>query len=547
MTRRPSFRIPLHHPARSERGVALLMTLFIVLIVAAVILQLALTTTADFAVSVNESVVARVEAAADTAFVDARKALLDDAQQSQDSGGGPGSAMAGGGSPIPGAGGGDPSQQQADNSDSLNDPWAKDQETSVNDIQVRVHIEDENRKFNVLTLVSKDQEFARASRERLVRIIDYLREFNGTERDIDSGSAETIVANIVQWLEGNRKGFERPTLHSNAPDSTVTLMVTLDELLAVEGIDEELLYDQRVNGVDYPGLESVLTIYTSLEAGPLKTNENSNSNPTADGSAPGTTPGDSASSNQTPGGSGSGNPAGGNSGSQQNAPAEKGKDPSTEPGKSLGVKININTAPPSVLRALAPSFDIPTDVWDAVIRYRNQLDEEKLKQSKENGDYLGDELPAGVDPATKIVDKTAFPTGEGAPATHIFSTLEDLNKVEEWKNLGNETAKKEVLKLLTTESDVFSIYIAARPTSGVGATRSQGVDAFGFATTTPGSNDPDDMPGGIVRRIRQVVWRRKGTSETVLLPVVVREERWVRKVSVNDFPIDKNTGQPSYR
>lgn len=526
-----------------ERGVALLMTLFICLIVAAVILQLTLTTSGEYAVSANESVMSRLDAACDAAMVDARKALLDDSQQSQDPNGGPGSTAMGGAPPLPG-GGGDPNGggQQQDDADTMNDPWAHDQETTINEVQVRVHVEDENRKFNILSLVSKDQEYARASRERLVRILDMMREFNGSERDLDSGTAETLAASIQQWLEGSRKNWERPALHSNKTDSTVTLMLTLDELLAIDGINEELMYDQRINNMNYPGLESVLTIWTSIEAGPIKS---ASDTAAAAGGTDGSTPPAGGSPNApAPGSSASG---GSSEGTTPPTDKEKVKDPAVAAGKSTGVKININTAPPCVLRALAPSFDIPTDVWDAVIRYRNQLDEDKLKKSRENGDYLGDELPPGVDPATKIVDRSASGPGEGGPETHHFASLEDLNKVDEWKNLANENAKKEILKLLTTKSDVFSIYVTARPASGLGASRSQSVDAFGITTTTPGSVDPDDMPGGIVKRTRQIVWRRTGTEESVLLPIIVREERLARKVTVNDFPVDPQTGQPNYR
>jgi hypothetical protein len=520
--------------------VALLMTLFVVLIVAAVILQLTVTTSSEYAVSGNEGVLARLDAAADAALVDARKALIDDAQQSQDSGDGSGG---GGGALMPGvAPSGDPGGagggQGAASADTLNDGWAHDQETSMADVQVRVHIEDENRKFNILSLVAKDQEFAKASRERLVRIIDMMREFNGSAKDIDSSYAETIAANIQAWLEGNRRNFDRPNLHSNKPDTTTTLPLTLDELLLVDGIDEDVFYDQKVGNLVYPGLESVLTVWTSLEAGAIKNDETSSgTDPGTSGST--TPPGNTAGNSNT-----TGNPT---DPSSSGADESKVNDPAVAGGKTQGVKININTAPPCVLRALMPNFDISTDVWDAIIRYRNQIDEEKLKKARESGDYTGGEFPPGVDPATKVVDRSSYVQGEGGPSTQIFSSLDDLNKIDEWKNLANDNAKKEVLKLLTTKSEVFSIYITARPSTGRGALQGPSVDAFGVSTTAPGQTDADDTPGGIVKRIRQVVWRRTSQSETVLLPLIVREERHVRKVQVPEFPVDAKSGQPIFR
>jgi hypothetical protein len=170
-----------------------------------------------------------------------------------------------------------------------------------------------------------------------------------------------------------------------------------------------------------------------------------------------------------------------------------------------------------------------------------------LKASRESGEYSGDALPPGVDPVTKIVDRTSYKNGQGGPPTHHFSTTEDLNKVDEWKNFSNDNAKKEFLKLITTKSDVYTITVTARPTTGVGAMRGQGSDAFGTVTTIPGATDENDMPGGIVKRFRQVAWRRVAKNEAVLLPILVREERFDRKLNLSDYPIDPKTGNPILR
>ena len=520
---------------RSQRGVALLLTLFIVLIVAAMVMQLAVATSSDYAVSSNEASMARLDGAVDVALVEARKALIEDAQSSAGGGGpmGSGASLAGSGPP-----GGDPNSKK-DDADSLNDSWAHDQETTVGDLQVRVHVEDENRKFNLLNLVSKDQDYARASKERLIRIIDSLREFQGSQFDLNNSDAESIASNIQHWLEGNRRDFDRPALLSNKSDSPVTAALTIDEMLLVEGVNEFLLYDQKFDGIDYPGLSSVLTVWTSLEAGPVPKDDGS----TPPGGDPSTNgqPTNSSSSSST---STSGSSTAGTDGVGL---AGKPRDPATSSGRSLGVKINLNTAPPCVLRSLMPAFDIPTDVIDGILKYRNQLDEDKLKSARDAGEYQGDAYPPGVDPATKLVDRSSYKSGDGGPPTHYFTSTDDLNKVDEWKNFGNDNSKKEFLKLVTTKSDVFSIYVTARPTNGFGASQGQGADAFGVTTTLPGGVDADDMPGGIVKRIRQVVWRRAVQSDAVLLPVVVREERFDRKLSVSDFPIDPKTGRPILR
>lgn len=508
-----------------ERGIALLLTMFVVLIVAALVMQLAVATSADYAISSNLAVAARLDGAIDCALVDARNQLIEDAQAS--AGGGPGAGLPGMNVP------GDPSGgQQPDDSDSLNDSWAHDQETTIGDIQVRVRVEDENRKFNVLTLVSKDQDFARASRERLVRVIDNLRDFNGSRFDLNHAEAETIAANLQQWLEGQRREFDRPALLSNEADNTLTCATTIDELLLVEGINEFILYDQRIGGLDYPGLASVLTVWTSLEAGPIK----------KDGTSASPTP-----NPNDPNQGGSGTPAPDTGATDATSVMGKPKDPATASGRSNGIKININTAPPCVLRSLLPNYELPTDIVDALIKYRNQLDEDKLKASREAGEYSGADLPPGVDPITRTVDRSVYKSGEGGPPTSCFRSVDDLNKVDEWKNYSNENAKKEFLRLITTKSDVFSIFVTARPTSGYGTTSGRGADAFGLVTTLPGSVDENDMPGGIVKRVRQVVWRRAARSNVVLLPIQVREERYDRKITIVDFPIDPSTGRPVIR
>jgi hypothetical protein len=282
-----------------------------------------------------------------------------------------------------------------------------------------------------------------------------------------------------------------------------------------------------------------LTVWTSLEAGPIK-KDGESSTPSNNPQ----NPGNPQNPNQ-----GAGNSTGTTEQGMKEATniAGKPKDPATASGRSSGVKVNINTSPACVIRALVPNFDLPTDIVDALIKFRNQLDEDKLKASRESGEYTGADLPPGVDPLTKIVDRTVYKSGEGGPPTNYFKSTEDFNKVDEWKNFGNENAKKEFLKLVTTKSDIFSIHVTARPTTGYGANASRGADAFGIATTLPGDVDQNDMPGGIVKRVRQVVWRRAGKSSVVLLPIVVREDRYDRKITATDYPIDPSTGRPVTR
>ncbi|HKE00324.1 MAG TPA: hypothetical protein VKE69_04885, partial [Planctomycetota bacterium] len=422
--------------------------------------------------------------------------------------------------------------------DSLNDTWAVDQQTTIGGVRVRIHVEDENRKFNLLSLVSKDADFAKASYERLVRILDRVRE--ATDHDIDNATAETLATNIRQWIEGSGRDdvLPRPGLSSNQTDSSVTLPLTIDELLLVEGIDEELLYDRRIDGVDIPGLASVLTVWTSVEAGPIVSEDAAAQQGGANATPqPGGGPVRSA--------KGSGSSAAGAGGA---APTGAGgaPDPALAAGRTSGVKINLNTAPPCVLRSLLPSQELPTDVIDAILRWRNQLDEDKLKEQQESGTATGStDFPTGVDPISHLVNKKVA-EGESPAPTHYFGSVDDLDKVDEWKNFSSDSAKRDFRALVTTKSDVFTIDVTVRPeeNQNMGGER---VDAFGYASALPGEVDPEDLPGGIVKRVRQVVWRRAGgTSEPALLPIVVREERYDRKLTIADFPIDPKTGYPAF-
>ena len=116
-------------------------------------------------------------------------------------------------------------------------------------------------------------------------------------------------------------------------------------------------------------------------------------------------------------------------------------------------------------------------------------------------------------------------TGEEIKAKQYFSSLDDLSKVPEFQNFGDEKAKTNFKKLVAVRSDVFSIYLTARLVQAEGSAGSSG-------------SETQDVPGELVRRVRAVTWRRAGQSGAEMLPIVRWEVRADRKLELRDFSPD---------
>jgi hypothetical protein len=113
-----------------------------------------------------------------------------------------------------------------------------------------------------------------------------------------------------------------------------------------------------------------------------------------------------------------------------------------------GIRVNINTAPRPVLRALFPPEKLPDRVLDAIIKYRNERDE------------TAEEGAAEQQGRTDTRDFGDLRLGEDTKRK-IFPTPADLEQVQEFKDLPDPDFKAEFLRAITTKSDVFSIHLAA--------------------------------------------------------------------------------------
>ncbi len=451
MRRRPrimtaTFSPPLPRPAPSgggERGIALVMALIFAILLYILVAELVVSGRMVRATGENDALLARMRTQMLYQLADAEDQLLQDlAGQAADGEGGAGGnplggsfpgagAGAGAGAESGGAGGegeGEGEEDPSTKCDSSRDAWFQPVGHPEGDVTTYVWVEDENRKFNLLALWSPDEKFAEFSRDRLVRLIDTLRE--DTEFDVPSSDAQRIVQEILEW--GRRSGTEqmpKPRLKSDDEKKReLSAMLHLDDLLLLPSVNEDLFQDKVLDGKVFLGLESVLTLWTSLRVDPGNPEKLARLRAAAE--ARGDKPVGEAEESGTP-----------------PPPPAGGEEPPPPQPDGLGLLINVNTASRPVLRALFPPEKIPDRVIDAILEYRNQVDEEAMlaeqeQATTETSDF-GD-IRLGSDQKKKF-----------------FETTADLEEVEEFANLPDPEVKAAFQAALTTKSEVFSIHLAA--------------------------------------------------------------------------------------
>jgi hypothetical protein len=500
-----------------EQGVALVLTLIFSILLYILVAELVVAGRMVRSTGENDALLARMRTAMQYQLADAEDELLQDmGGQAEDAGGGAGgaggaanalgaaaSAASGasgksGKSGDKGSGSGGAGEEEVDPStkcDSSRDSWFNPVAHADNDLTTYVWVEDENRKFNILALWSPDEKFAEFSRDRLTRLIDTLRE--DSEFDISSSDAERIVQQILEW--GKRPDLEAiPVPHLKSADEKrrdITVPLCLDELLMLPAVTEDLFYDKVQDGIVYLGLESVLTVWTSLKVDPGDPEKLARQRASAQArgenvpeAAPGTGEG-----GQAPRTGNTGPPAG--SGSQDAPPPQP---------DGQGIRINVNTASRPVLRALFPADKIPDRVIDAILRYRNKEDEEEAKKAQEEQKQ------------TDLSDFGDLRLGSDKKL-QFFETVADLEKVEEFANLPDPETKTAFQNALTTKSDVFSIHLA----------------------TMFKRNEENRVY--VLRRARSIVLRVDDGAEGKIVPLLPFEERVglrVQPVDLQDEKID---------
>lgn len=416
---------------RSQQGVALILVLIFSVLLFVVVSQLVVQARFHKRAGENDALLTQMNnQMAEVALPQVEQNLLDDLAAGEAEGlaaGGEGAGGLGGLAGGAGGSGAGEEKKEEDPTDSSQDNWFQPTAYADGELTTYAWVEDENRKLNLLTLGSPDEEFAKESRERLIRLLDSLRE--NTDHDITQSDATTIADAIKEWIDGRNRNdiLPKPLLKSDRDGSETTIPLHLDELLLLRNVNEHLFFDQVMeydNRVTLlPGLESVLTIYTSWAPDPgdpeklaaqaiNPTNQNNPTNPT----------------NQ---------PAAGTGGT--------GEEGELTP-SGVGIRININTVTRPVLRCLMKPGQISDSVIDAILRYRNEEAEEE-----EGAEKTTEELSEYSDMVMEGTEKKK----------KIFKSLEDLEKIPEFENIPDKKVKEELLNLLTVRSDVFSIHMAA--------------------------------------------------------------------------------------
>ncbi|MFM1870660.1 MAG: hypothetical protein RL398_82, partial [Planctomycetota bacterium] len=299
---------------------------------------------------------------------------------------------------------------------------------------------------------------------------------------------------LRDWVQRpDTEAIPRPLLKSDDEKfRDRTAPMHLDELLMLPSVSEDLFFDKVLDGRVYLGLESVLTIWTSLVTDPGDPEKLARQQ-ARDALRATSSGGESGSSSAAPGGnSQGGNSQGGGAASGQGKKggglAARGEnEPPPEP-EGLGIRINVNTATRPVLRALFPADKIPDRVIDAILRYRNEVDEEEMLKLQEEGQ------------ATEATDFGDMQLGSDQKFK-FFETVQDLEKVEEFKTLPDPNLKNDFLNALTTKSDVFTIHLATLHK------RSEENRVY------------------VMRRARSVVLRVDQDGEGAIVPLVPFEER----------------------
>jgi hypothetical protein len=497
------------------------MLSFMVLLVLILILaQIQYSTNTTARVARNEETLVQMDSAIESSLLQVFEDLETDAASDTGSSGAPdlGGGDSGGSEGEAGAG-----AEQSGPTDSKEDEWARPQRTDFDDVQLRILIQDEDSKFNLLSVLTRDEEEADKAFDRLTRVIEWSRK--GTRAEIDAGTARRMAEAMREFMRRrSSQVLPRPELLSDDEEERdVGLPLSLREFVALdpELFPEALFQDYLDPETDevVHSLGSFLTVWSSVgtaeEARDLAREE---SGETAAQDSPGEDDDEGEGEDRD----GDGLPDPEQDGDQGGSDGQDGQGSGDSGGQAGGGQggqgdeappgwaINVNTAPGAVLHALMDSRDLPYRFWDDVVLYRNEKDE----SVEENEDPPLDEY------------------GKPILVRQYFRSTGDLSKVDGWEAI-EPIVQGELQGLLKTQSQVFSIFVTARKPTG-----EERID--------PGARREDiereeaDWQG-LVRTVRAVVWRRTlGEGEVEIVPIVRWEVLDYVPFEVLDFPEDRD-------
>ena len=477
------------------------MLSFLVLLVLILILaQIKSSTDTAGRVGRNEETLVAMDSAIESAFLQVFEDLRSDAESDS-------AAAAGGGESGP-----LPAGEESGPSDSKEDEWSKPQRTELNEIQLRILIQDEDSKFNLLSVLTADEDEADKALDRLSRVIEWSRK--GTKAEIDGGTARRMATTMADYMRRRSDQIlPRPELLSDREeDEDVGLPLSLREFVA---LDPELFASDffrdfiDTNEQIVHSLGAFLTVWSSVTTLDEANEQAQQGSGDTDGGTNPTDPDDPDDPNNP---NDPNNPDDPNDGTNPDDPGDTQEDEqqNTAGGGQEeappGWAINVNTAPGAVLHALMDERDLPYRFWDDVILYRNEKDEDV----EENEDPPLDEY------------------GREILVHQYFHSVGDLARVDGWEGL-EPIMQGELQALLKVQSQVFSITITARRPTG-----NEEIDAF---SRQEDIEREEANWQGLVRTVRVVVWRRSlGEGEIEIVPLVRWEVADDVPFEVLDFP-----------
>jgi glycosyltransferase involved in cell wall biosynthesis len=147
-------------------------------------------------------------------------------------------------------------------------------------------------------------------------------------------------------------------------------------------------------------------------------------------------------------------------------------------------------------------------------------------------DYRNLEEKKDGEEQTEEVDPTYDEYGREVIKRQVFDNVQELEQVPGAERLPPD-GKAEMLRLVTTQSQVFSIFVTARIVTG----NQNGRDRMLDGPPRPGERD-DELGNALTRTVRAVVWRVTGDDGTTILPLVRWEVLDYSPFEVLDYPDD---------
>ena len=545
-----------------RRGAALILSLLLLFVLVAITLQIGVTTGTDARVARNDLTMTSMDLAIESAMLQVQETLKTDgeassegAQQQPDAAQGgqqqqqtPTGGGAGGGA----AGGGD-----AGASDTRKDEWATPQRTEINEISLRILVVDEDSKYNVLNLANPDERESEAAQGRIARILDLCRE--GTEADIDTAVAEQMARAMREFVvERDKTDLPRPALLADDPQrEELALPRSMLDFAALDPFEPMHFRDFRdINGKPVHSIASFLTVWTSVSTagealgvpaggaaqpgsgqgggGQAGAGQGQSGTGSTQGGQDST--GQGASGQGGSGQNGSGQNGSGQDGSSQGGSGQSGSGQESGSGQGAsgqnsgqaggeatntngttngGYGVNVNTAPPAVLKAIFDDRELDPRFLDEIIEYRNL--EEEQEEPTSSSDEESEEAVRYDEWGNEVVDRRAF------------EELVELQQVPGYDRL-DRAAQDALSRLLSVQSNVFSVYVIARRSTSVDGDLDAGLD--------PAESRRLEEQGGdsLVRVVRCVLWRRQADDGVRIVPLVRWEVLDYLPIEVLDYP-----------